>query len=154
MEPGEISSRAKDAYGTDAVLEVLPHRDPFLFVERIISVEPGKSCIAEYHVPRDLPLFRGHFPEEPILPGVIILEMMAQTGAIAMLSLKEFRNKVPYLAGVDGARFKRPVRPGDLMRAETHFDGFRRRIGRAHGRVYVGEEEAARAAILFWIAGT
>lgn len=130
---------------------VLPHREPFLFVSKILEVNPGKSCLAEYHVPEDLWIFRGHFPQEPILPGVIILEMMAQTGAISVLTEKENSGKIAYLAGVEKARFKRPVRPGETLRAETYVDGFRRQIGRAHGIAYVGEKEVARAVILFAI---
>lgn len=129
--------------------EILPHRPPFIFVSRVISVEPDKRAVAEYDVPVDLPLFQGHFPGYPILPGVIVLEMLAQTGALALLSRDEFKGKVAYLAGVDSARFRRPVQPGDTLRAEMAMESMRMQIGRAHGKVFVGDEEVASARILF-----
>ncbi|HHW18706.1 MAG TPA: 3-hydroxyacyl-ACP dehydratase FabZ [Firmicutes bacterium] len=131
------------------IQKILPHRPPFLFVSRIISIETGRSAVAEYDVPLDLPIFEGHFPQEKILPGVIIIEMMAQTGALAILSHNDFRGKIAYLAGIESARFKRPVRPGETMRAETVIGPIRRRIGRAQGNVFVGGEEVARAVVLF-----
>lgn len=131
--------------------EILPHRPPFIFVSRVISIEPDKRAVAEYDVPVDLPIFQGHFPEHPVLPGVIVLEMLAQTGALALLSKGEFKGKIAYLAGVDSARFRRPVQPGDTLRAEVAMDSMRMQIGRAHGKVFVGEEEVASARIMFAI---
>ncbi|HHY44744.1 MAG TPA: 3-hydroxyacyl-ACP dehydratase FabZ [Firmicutes bacterium] len=131
--------------------EILPHRPPFLFISRIISIEPEKGAVAEYDVPHDLSILRGHFPGYPILPGVIVLEMLAQTGALAILSREEFKGKLAYLAGVDSARFRRPVSPGDTLRAEMTMDSMRLNVGRARGRVTVDGEEVARATILFAI---
>lgn len=132
-----------------AIESILPHRSPFLFISRIISLEPGGRAIAEYDVPKDLPLFEGHFPQEPILPGVIILEMLAQAGALALLSLENMKGKVALLAGVEQARFKRPVRPGETLRAVMTMGSMRRGVGRAQGSVFVGDSEAARAVIAF-----
>lgn len=132
-----------------AVEEILPHRPPFLFVSRIVSLDAGRSATTEYDVPPDLPLFRGHFPQEPILPGVIVMEMLAQTGGLAFLSQDGMRGKVAYLAGIDQARFRRPVRPGDTIRAEVQIVSMKRRVGRAVGKAYVGKEEAASATLLF-----
>lgn len=132
-----------------AVEDILPHRPPFLFVSRIVSLEVGESAVTEYDVPLDLPLFKGHFPQEPILPGVIILEMLAQSGAIALLAVESNRGKVAYLAAVESARFRKPVRPGDTIRAETVLGPVRRGIGRATGTAYVNGEEVASAQVLF-----
>lgn len=133
----------------EKIQSILPHRSPFLFVNRIISVEPGKSATAEYFVSPDWPVFRGHFPDDPVMPGVLIVEMMAQSGALALLCAEEMRGRVAYLAAIDSARFKRPVRPGDTLRAHTQMGPVKRGIGRATGVAYVNEVEVARAAITF-----
>ncbi len=132
-----------------AVEAILPHRAPFLFVDRIISLVPGKSAVAEFDVSPDLPMFQGHFPQEPVMPGVIILEMLAQSGALAVLSMPEMRGKIAYLAAIESARFRRPVRPGETLRAVTELGPMKRGIGRALGVAYVGDAEAARATVAF-----
>jgi len=132
-----------------AVEEILPHRPPFLFVSRIISLELGKGAVTEYDVPVDLPIFQGHFPGEPIVPGVIILEVLAQSSGLAFLAQEGMRGRVAYLAGVDSARFRKPVRPGETIRAETSLGPVRRGIGRATAKAYVGDEEVASATVLF-----
>lgn len=132
-----------------AAEDILPHRPPFLFVSRIISLDVGKSSVTEFDVDPDLPMFKGHFPQEPIMPGVIILEMMAQSGALAVLADDQYRGKVAYLAAIESARFRKPVRPGDTIRAEISIGPLRRGIGRATGKAYVGGEEVASAQITF-----
>ncbi|MGI6643888.1 MAG: 3-hydroxyacyl-ACP dehydratase FabZ [Bacillota bacterium] len=132
-----------------AVEAILPHRAPFLFVDRIISLEPGKSAVAEFDVLPSLPVFQGHFPLEPILPGVLILEMLAQCGALAVLSMPKMRGKIAYLAAVESARFRRPVKPGETLRAVTELGPIRRGIGRALGVAYVDDAEVARATVAF-----
>ncbi len=137
---------------TEQIQKILPHRAPFLLVDRIISVEPGKSATAEYFVSPDWPVFRGHFPDEPVMPGVLIVEMIAQSGALALLCAEGMQGRVVYLAAIDSARFKRPVRPGDTLRAVTQMGPIKRGIGRAAGVAYVGETEVARATITFAIS--
>ena len=139
--------------GVEFITEILPHRDPFVFVSRAISVVPGKEATAEYDVPADLSVFRGHFPGYPIMPGVLILEFMAQTGALALLSLPQYRGKIVYLAGMDGARFRRPVLPGTTLRARVKIGTVRRGIGRGGGTAFVGDEEIASATMVFAVAG-
>ena len=139
----------KYRHGEGEVCEILPHRPPFLFVSRMISVQAGEQAVCEFDVPEDMPLFQGHFPQEPILPGVIVLEMMAQSGAVALLSRDDMKGKIAYLAGIESARFKRPVRPGDTIRAEVALGPVRRGIGRGQGTAYVHEQEVARATIVF-----
>jgi 3-hydroxyacyl-[acyl-carrier-protein] dehydratase len=134
------------------VHEILPHRSPFLFITRILEVEENHRAVAEFYVPPDMDVFKGHFPSHPVLPGVLILEMLAQTGAIAVLVNPSNRNRIAYLAGIDRARFKRPVMPGETMRAEAVLDKMRRVFGKAHGSVYVGDEEVLKAEILFAVA--
>ncbi|MBE3519443.1 MAG: 3-hydroxyacyl-ACP dehydratase FabZ [Firmicutes bacterium] len=135
--------------GPEWITEILPHREPFLFISRVISVVPGKEATAEYDVPKDFDVFRGHFPGHPIMPGVLILEFMAQTGALALLSLPQYRGKIAYLAGIDRARFKRPVWPGTTLRARVKIGAMRRGIGRGSASAFVGEDEIASATMVF-----
>jgi len=132
-----------------AVEEILPHRPPFLFVSRIIALDVGHSAVTEFDVTPDLSIFKGHFPTEPILPGVIILEMMAQTGGLSLLAADDYRGKIAYLAAVESARFRKPVHPGDVLRAESRIMSVRRGVGKAVSRALVGDEEVASATIVF-----
>lgn len=132
-----------------AVEDILPHRPPFLFVSRIVSLEVGKSAVTEFDVTPDLAIFQGHFPGEPILPGVIILEMLAQSGGLSLLAAEEYRGKLAYLAAVESARFRKPVRPGDVVRAESRILSVKRGVGKASGRAFVDGEEVASATIVF-----
>ncbi|HHY11755.1 MAG TPA: 3-hydroxyacyl-ACP dehydratase FabZ [Firmicutes bacterium] len=131
------------------ITAILPHREPFLFLSRIISVQNGQSATAEYDVPQDHVFFEGHFPQEPVFPGVIILEMMAQTGALAVLCDSGRRGQVAYLAAIESARFRRPVRPGETVRAEVEIESMRMKIGRAKGAAYVNGQEVASAHVIF-----
>ena len=97
---------------TKEIQDLIPHRYPFLLVDRIIEVEPGKRAVGIKNVSANEPFFQGHFPGNPIMPGVLVLEALAQVGACAMLSLEEYRNRVAYFAGIDGVRFRRMVLPG------------------------------------------
>lgn len=131
------------------ITAILPHREPFLFVSRIVKIEDGRLVVAEYDVPQDHPFFQGHFPQEPIFPGVIILEMMAQAGALAVLGGANKHGQVAYLAGIDSARFKEPVRPGQTLRAEVEIEFLRMGIGSARGKAFVKDKEVASAKVLF-----
>lgn len=135
--------------GVEFITGVLPHREPFLFISRVVSVIPGREATAEYDVPTDFDVFRGHFPGHPIMPGVLILEFMAQTGALALLSLPQYKGKIAYLAGIDRARFRRPVWPDTTLRARVKIGAVRRGIGRGSATVFVGDEEIASATMVF-----
>ncbi|MFV9504879.1 MAG: 3-hydroxyacyl-ACP dehydratase FabZ [Oscillochloridaceae bacterium umkhey_bin13] len=131
------------------IMALLPHRYPFLLIDRVVELEPGVRAVAEKLVSVNEPQFMGHFPGNPILPGVLIVEAMAQAGAVAALSLPEYAGKLVLFAGIDSCRFKRIVRPGDLLRIEVSLERMRRGVGRGSGRATVGEELACEASLLF-----
>lgn len=119
-------------YTTQEIMEILPHRHPFLLIDTIEELEPGKRAVGKKCVTFSEPYFAGHFPGNPVMPGVLIIEALAQTGAAAILSLPENRGKTAYFAGIDKAKFKQMVRPGDVLTLETQ-------IIRTKGPIGVGE---------------
>ena len=106
-------------YTTQEIMEILPHRHPFLLIDTIEELEPGKRAVGKKCVTFSEPYFAGHFPGNPVMPGVLIIEALAQTGAVAILSLPENRGKTAYFAGIDKAKFKQMVRPGEVLTLET-----------------------------------
>lgn len=122
--------------GTDAIEQVLPHRTPFLWLSRVVSCEPGVRVVAELDVDPDLPLFAGHFPEYPVLPGVIVMEALAQAASFCALVGRENAGTVGFLTGIDKAKFRNQVRPGDtvVLKAE---------IVKSSSRLVVAEVEAS-----------
>ena len=118
------------------IMETIPHRQPFLLIDRIEELEPGKRAVGKKCVSYNEPFFNGHFPQEPVMPGVLILDALAQTGAVAILSLPENRGKIAFFGGVQKCRFKGMVLPGDRLRLET-------RIIKRKGPVGVGEATAS-----------
>ena len=118
--------------GIKEIEEIIPHRHPFLLVDRVESLEPGKQAVGFKAVSFDEPYFRGHFPKEPVMPGVLIVEALAQVGAVVILSLEEMKGKTAYFGGIDSCRFKQKVVPGDLLRLEVE-------IIRRKGPVGVGK---------------
>ncbi|MDN5348082.1 MAG: 3-hydroxyacyl-[acyl-carrier-protein] dehydratase [Clostridia bacterium] len=132
-----------------AIQEVLPHRYPFLLVDRILEMEPGRRAVGLKNVSANEPFFGGHFPGYPVMPGVLIMEALAQVGAIALLQLPHFRGKLPFFGGMDGVRFRRQVIPGDQLRLEVEIIKLKGRAGKAYGRAWVGDELAAEGELLF-----
>ncbi len=118
------------------IMETLPHRYPFLLIDRVMDYEPGKWAICEKNVSLAEPVFQGHFPQEPVFPGVLQLEALAQCGAIALLSLPENAGKLPLFGGVKNARFKKPVLPGDVLTLSCS-------LIRQHGPLGVAEANAS-----------
>jgi len=133
------------------IQEILPHRYPFLLVDRILSVEEGKKAVGIKNVSVNEPFFQGHFPGYPVMPGVLIIEAMAQVAAIAALKMPEFAGKIALFAGIDKARFRRQVFPGDQLRIEAEVLKLRGTVGKSYAAAYVGEEMAAEAEMMFVI---
>jgi len=131
---------------------IIPHRDPFLLVDEITDIEPGKTIKGVKYVNGEEYYFKGHFPGNPIMPGVLQVETIAQVGAVAVLMLPENKNKLMLFAGIDKARFKRLVKPGDKLEIEVELTDFRRNIGKAKGKATVGGEIACTVEIMFAVA--
>ena len=131
---------------------IIPHRYPFLLIDEIIEIEPGIRIKGLKHVKEDEYYFEGHFPGNPIMPGVLQVETIAQTGAVAVLMLPENKGKLLLFAGIDKARFKRIVKPGDELMVEVEIDSFRRNIGKGKGKATVDGDLACAAEIMFAIA--
>jgi 3-hydroxyacyl-[acyl-carrier-protein] dehydratase len=134
---------------TQEIMQIIPHRYPFLLVDRILEMEPGVRAVGEKLVTINEHFFQGHFPDYPVMPGVLIVEALAQTGAIAVLSLPEYKGKIAFFGGVDKVRFRQPVRPGDTIRMEVTLDKIRRGVGKGSGKAIVNDKVACEGGLLF-----
>lgn len=130
---------------------IIPHRAPFLFVDRITALEPGQSASGIWHLTEDENFFSGHFPGRPTLPGVLMCEAIAQVGAIAILSDAKFANKLPLFGGIDSARFRRQVIPGDTLEMSIALTRMSARAGKGSGLATVGGEIACQCELFFVI---
>ena len=133
----------------EQIKEVLPHREPFLLVDEVEEMEVGKSIVAKKYVTEDEYYFQGHFPGRPIMPGVLIIEALAQVGAIAILSLEENKGKIAYFGGIKNAKFKRQVVPGDVLTLKVTMERLRKTAGTGLAEAYVGDELACKCEIMF-----
>lgn len=133
------------------IMRIIPHRYPFLLIDRVVALVPGKSVVAMKSVTANEPQFTGHFPGRPIMPGVLMVEALAQAGAVAVLSLPEYRGKLALFAGIDECRFRRTVLPGDTLRLEVTLEKLRGVFGRGRGVASVDGEIAVEATISFVI---
>ncbi|MBI4436320.1 MAG: UDP-3-O-[3-hydroxymyristoyl] N-acetylglucosamine deacetylase [Candidatus Omnitrophica bacterium] len=133
----------------DRIKQILPHRDPFLFLDRVIDYEAGKRAVGIKEFNSDDYYFKGHFPKRPIVPGVIILEAMAQLGGIIILGKKENLGRYAYFVAMDDVRFRKPVLPGDQLVLKVEMLRFRERSGRVHGTAYVNDKVVAEADLMF-----
>lgn len=130
-------------------IDVLPHRPPFLFVDRLLALEPGRSAIGEWKLTGDEWFFSGHFPGRPTLPGVLMCEAIAQLGAIAVLTTDDHRTRLPLFGGLDGARFRRQVGPEDVLRLEVELGRMSARAGKGSGRAVLGDQVACECDLMF-----
>lgn len=132
-----------------AIREILPHRYPFLLVDRVIELTPGERAVGIKNVTANEPFFQGHFPEYPVMPGVLIVEAMAQVGGVALLVQEEHKGKLALFAGINNVRFKRQVKPGDVLHMEVELGAFRRGVGTGTAKATVDGELACKGDLMF-----
>lgn len=132
-----------------AIRKIIPHRYPFLLVDRIVELTPGERAVGIKNVTANEPFFQGHFPDYPVMPGVLIVEAIAQVGAVAMLSLPDMEGQLALFAGIDKVRFKRQIKPGDSIRIEVVMGQIRRNIGTGSGTATVDGELACKGDFMF-----
>ncbi len=136
-------------FGSDEIRKILPHREPFLLVDEVLELEERKRIVAVKHVLASEPYFAGHFPGAPVMPGVLIVEAMAQAGALLLLrEVADRESKLVFFAGIDRARFRQPVFPGDDLRLELTVLSQRATIAKMDGKAYVGDKLVAEAQLL------
>ena len=133
------------------IQKIIPHRHPFLLLDKVEDYEPGQFCVAYKNFTYDEYFFRGHFPEMPIVPGVITVEALAQTGAVAILSREDFKGKIAVFAGIDKCKFKTAVVPGDTVRLETRITAIRGPVGLGEAVATVNGKVAVQATLKFAI---
>lgn len=136
-------------FGKDVIESILPHRDPFLLIDEVTELEPGRRVVARRGVRAGDWWFAGHFPTRPVMPGVLIVEAMAQAGAVAVLVEEENRGRIAFFAGIDECRFKRVVEPGDVLTLACEIVSVRGPIGRGRATAHVGDALAARGTLTF-----
>ena len=134
------------------IQKIIPHRYPFLLIDKIIEIEWGKRAVGIKNVTANEPFFQGHFPGFPVMPGVLIIEAIAQVGAVAVLGMPENKGKVAFFAGVDEVRFKRQVVPGDTLRLELTLTRLRGPIGQGTGEATVDGQLACKGSFMFALA--
>lgn len=135
----------------EQIKEIIPHRDPFLLIDEVIELESGVRVVANKHLKEDEFWFKGHFPQEPVQPGVLTIEMLAQAGAVCILSLPENKGKIAYFAGIDKAKFRSKVLPGDTIRLEVEIIKTRGSIGIGKAVATVNGKRAVTCEITFAI---
>lgn len=135
----------------DEIKKIIPHRYPFLLIDQVSELEPGVRAVGHKNVTINEPFFAGHFPDYPIMPGVLVVEALAQVGAVALLSLPQHQGKLALFAGLDEVRFRAQVRPGDALRLVVALQAIKLGIGRGHAEAYVGDKLVVSGQMLFAI---
>ncbi|KRM90302.1 3-hydroxyacyl-ACP dehydratase FabZ [Liquorilactobacillus cacaonum] len=133
------------------IQKIIPHRYPMLLIDRVDELIPGESAVARRNVTAHEEVFSGHFPNNPVLPGVLIIEALAQTGAVALLSLPEFKGKTAYFGGIKNAKFRKVVRPGDTMILDVKLDKIRNNVGLGRALATVDGQKVCSAELTFMI---
>ncbi|KIL44686.1 3-hydroxyacyl-ACP dehydratase [Jeotgalibacillus alimentarius] len=133
------------------IKEIIPHRYPFLLIDKVVEIEEGKRAVAIKNVTANEEFFNGHFPDYPVMPGVLIVEALAQTGAVAMLKQEDYKGKLAFFTGIDNCRFKRQVKPGDQLRLEVEIIRIKGPIGKGKATATVDGEVACETEIMFAI---
>jgi len=131
------------------IQKIIPHRYPFLLIDKIVELEPGKRAVGTKNVTMNEPFFQGHFPDYPVMPGVLIIEALAQVGAVAVLAMEENKGKIALFAGIDKLRMRRQVKPGDILTLELELTRMRGAVGKGKGIAKVGEEIAVEGELMF-----
>ena len=140
--------------GITEIMNILPHRYPMLLVDRIVEIEPGKRVVGLKHVSMSEPYLQGHFPDYPVMPGVLIVEALAQAGAVLVMHDPANAGKIPFFARIDNCRFRQQVRPGDTLTLELDVTSMRGPVGKAHARAMVDGKLACEADLTFAIGST
>ncbi len=148
-EQREAAPSAFEPWDAARIMATIPHRFPFLLIDRIVELEQGKRAAGIKNVTINEWFFQGHFPGLPVMPGVLIVEALAQVGAVALLSQEQYRGKLVYFAGIDGVRFRRPVVPGDTLRLEVELTRQRGPIGKGAARATVDGALACEGELTF-----
>ena len=138
---------------TKQIMEIIPHRQPFLLIDTVEELKPGIRAVAKKCVTYNEPFFGGHFPGEPVMPGVLLVEALAQTGAVAILSMEENRGKTAYFAGISSAKFRQKVVPGDVLVLETEIIKQKGPLGVGKAQAKVGDKIVCSAELTFAIGG-
>ena len=132
------------------IMDIIPHRYPFLLIDKVIKIEENKITAIK-NVTANEYYFQGHFPTEPVMPGVLIIESLAQAGAVALLSKDEFKGKIAYFAGINNAKFRRKVVPGDTLRLEVELIKIRGKAGIGYGIAYVEDKKVCEGELTFMV---
>ena len=133
------------------IQKIIPHRYPMLLIDRVDELEPGKKAVATRNVTIHEEVFNGHFPDNPVMPGVLIVEALAQTGAVALLSMPEFKGKTAYFGGIRQAKFRKVIRPGDTLRLEVTLDKIRNNIETGKAEATIDGKKCCSAELTFMI---
>ena len=144
-----VDNTKKLLLSKEQIKEIIPHREPFLLIDGVIELEPGKSVRAIKYVSEEEYYFAGHFPQEKVMPGVLIVESLAQAGAVCILMMETHRGKIAYFGGIRDAKFKAKVVPGDELVLEVTLDRLRSRSGTGIATAYKGDTVACRCELLF-----